>query len=210
MPNMGIDSPPLSPSASGLADALFSTTRQKVLAYLFGHPDRSYYASELIALAGSGSGAVQRELSRLVHCGLVTMNRIGKQTHYQANTESPLFEELCSIVDKTVGLVGPIQSALAPLQNDINAAFIYGSVAKHMDHAGSDVDVMIISETLTYADTHSALETATSRILRTVNPSLYSHAEFSRLLQDDNAFIRRVMEQPKLWIIGSEDDLPAG
>lgn len=210
MPNMGIDSPPLNPSASGLADALFSTTRQKVLAYLFGHPDCSFYASELIALAGSGSGAVQRELSRLVQCGLATMNRIGKQTHYQANTESPLFEELCSIVDKTVGLVGPIQSALAPLQDDINAAFIYGSVAKHMDHAGSDVDVMIISETLTYADTYSALEAATSRILRTVNPSLYSHAEFSRLLQDDSAFIRRVMEQPKLWIIGSEDDLPAG
>ena len=122
MPNMGIDSPPLNPSASGLADALFSTTRQKVLAYLFGHPDRSFYASELIALAGSGSGAVQRELSRLVQCGLATMSRIGKQTHYRANTESPLFEELCSIVDKTVGLVGPIQRALVPLQDDIDAS----------------------------------------------------------------------------------------
>ena len=108
------------------------------------------------------------------------------------------------------GLVGPIQSALAPLQDDINAAFIYGSIAKRRDHAGSDVDVMIISETLTYADTYSALEAATSRILRTVNPSLYSYVEFSRLLQNDNAFIRRVMEQPKLWIIGSEDDIPAG
>ena len=210
MPDMGIETPPRKPSTSGLADALFSTTRQKVLAYLFGHPDRSFYASEMIALAGSGSGAVQRELSRLAQCGLATMNRIGKQTHYQANTEAPIFEELCSIVDKTVGLVGPIQSALALLQDDINAAFIYGSIAKRRDHAGSDVDVMIISETLTYADTYSALEAATSRILRTVNPSLYSHGEFSRLLQNDNAFIRRVMEQPKLWIIGSEDDIPAG
>ena len=210
MPNMGIVSPPLKPSASGLADALFSTTRQKVLAYLFGHPERSFYASELIALAGSGSGAVQRELSRLAQCGLATVNRIGKQTHYQANTESPIYEELCSIVDKTVGLVVPIQSALSPLQEDIDAAFIYGSVAKRMDRADSDVDVMILSDTLTYADTYSALEAATSRILRTVNPSLYSHGEFGRLLQNDNAFIRRVMEQPKLWIIGTEDDLLAG
>ena len=208
--DMGIATPPLKPSTSGLADALFSTTRQKVLAYLFGHPDRSFYASEMIALAGSGSGAVQRELLRLTECGLATMNRIGKQTHYQANTESPIFEELCSIVGKTVGLAGPVQSALAPLQDDISVAFIYGSIAKREDHASSDVDVMIISETLTYADTYSALESATSRILRTVNPSLYSHGEFNRLLQNDNAFIRRVMEQPKLWIIGSEDDIPAG
>ena len=201
---------PLKPSTSGLADALFSKTRQQVLACLFGHPDRSFYTSEIIALVGSGSGATQRELSRLVQSGLATVSRIGNQTHYQANAESPIFEELCSIVEKTVGLMDPIQSALVPLQNKINTAFIYGSVAKRRDHASSDIDVMIISETLTYAETYSALETATSRILRTVNPTLYSCEEFRQMLQNDNAFIRRVMDQPKLWIIGSEDEIPAG
>lgn len=104
----------------------------------------------------------------------------------------------------------PIQNALAPLQNKINTAFNCGSVAKRRDHAGNDIDVMIISETLTYAETYSALETATSRILRTVNPTLYSCGEFRPLLQNDNAFIRRVMDQPKLWIIGSEHEIPAG
>ena len=210
MPDMGIDETPLQPSVNGMADALFSTTKQKVLAYLFGHPDRSFYVSEMIALAGSGSGAVQRELSRLAQSGLATMKRIGKQTHYQANTESPIFKDLRNIVDKTVGLVGPIQAALAPLQHDIIAAFIYGSVAKRKDHADSDVDVMIVSDTLTYADTFSALEAATSRIRRPVNPHLCSYEELSQLLQSDNAFIRRVLEQPKLWIIGSDDDIPAG
>lgn len=114
---------------SGIADALFSTTRQRVLAYIFGQPDRSFCASELIALTGSGSGAVQRELARLTQSGLTTVRRIGNQKHYQANPESPVFQELCDIVDKTVALVGPIRKALAPLENDI-LALLNGSYSE--------------------------------------------------------------------------------
>ena len=208
MPYMG-NFNQLEPEASGLADALFSTSRQKVLGYLFGHPDRSFYTSELIALANCGSGMVQRELSSLTKSGLARMTRIGNQTHYQANADSPLFSELCSIVNKTVGLVGPIQQALVPLAHAIDAAFIYGSVAKRQDRADSDVDLLIISDSLNYAETYTALGTATARIQRDVNPHLCSPAEFRELLYNNNAFIERVMEQPKQWVIGSENDLPA-
>ena len=83
-----------------LADALFTATQQRVLALLFGEPDRSFYTSELIARIGAGSGAVQRELKRLAGSGLVTVKRIGNQKHYQANPDSPVFEELCSITRK--------------------------------------------------------------------------------------------------------------
>ena len=83
-----------------LADALFTATRQRVLALLFGEPDRSFYTSELIARIGAGSGAVQRELKRLAESGLVTVKRIGNRKHYQANPDSPVFEELCSITRK--------------------------------------------------------------------------------------------------------------
>ena len=89
-----------------LADALFTATQQRVLALLFGEPDRSFYTSELIARIGAGSGAVQRELKRLAGSGLVTVKRIGNQKHYQANPDSPVFEELCCLVRKTVGLPG--------------------------------------------------------------------------------------------------------
>ena len=209
MPGMGNPNP-IQPALSGLADALFSTTRQKVLAFIFGQPDRSFYASELITLANSGSGAVQRELARLAQSGLATMTRIGNQIHYQANADSPIYDDLCNIVDKTVGLVGPIQHALTPLAQYISLAFVYGSVAKRRDHAGSDVDLMIISDTLNYSDIYPALEPVTVRIRRTVNPHLCSQQEFRQLLQNNNAFITRVMEQPKLWILGDENDIPAG
>lgn len=99
----------------GLADALFTSTQQRVLGLLFGQPGRSFFATELIALTGSGSGAVQRELKRLASSGLVTVTRIGNQKHYQANDTSPVFEELRSLIIKTVGLADPIRQVLAPL-----------------------------------------------------------------------------------------------
>ena len=98
-----------------LADALFSTTQQRVLGLLFGQPDRSFYATEMIGLVGAGSGAVQRELARLEQRGLVTVRRLGTQKHYQANPASPLFAELCAIARKTVGLAEPLREVLAPL-----------------------------------------------------------------------------------------------
>ena len=134
---------------SSLADALFTNTQQRVLGLLFGQPDRSYYATEIISLAGSGSGAVQRELARLEQSGLVTMRRIGTQKHYQANPASPLYSELCSIAMKTVGLAEPLREALAPLAEKIIAAFVYGSIAKRADTSTSDIDLMIVSDVVT-------------------------------------------------------------
>ena len=114
------------------------------------------------------------------------------------------------IVDKTVALVGPIRKALAPLENDILAAFIYGSVAKRMDTASSDIDLMLISDTLSYGETFSALEETTGRLNRAVNPTVYSRAEFKRRLLENNAFVKRVLSQPKLWITGNDEVLPTG
>ena len=115
MPEMGIKktAKPLEPRSAarsaparartGLADALFSATQQRVLALLFGQPGRSFFTNELIGLVGAGSGVVQRELRRLVESGLVTVTRIGSQKHYQANPAAPIFEELRGIVTKTLG-----------------------------------------------------------------------------------------------------------
>jgi hypothetical protein len=130
---------------SSLADALFSTTQQRVLGLIFGQPERSFYATELIGLAGAGSGAVQRELARLEQSGLVTVRRLGTQKHYQANPASPLFGELASIARKTVGLAEPLREALVPLASRVIAAFVYGSAAKRRDTAASDIDLMVVS-----------------------------------------------------------------
>jgi predicted nucleotidyltransferase len=150
----------------GLADALFTKTQQRVFRVLFGHPERSFYASELIRGAGTGSGAAQRELARLVESGLIVARRIGHQKHYQANVASPLFSELRNIVLKTVGLAEPLRDALKPLSSAIRAAFVYGSIAKATDQAESDIDVMIVSDTLTYGEVFGALERATRTLGR--------------------------------------------
>jgi len=194
---------------SSLADALFSTTQQRVLGFLFGQPERSFYATELIGLAGAGSGAVQRELARLEQSGLVTVRRLGTQKHYQANPESPLFDELVGIARKTVGLAEPLREALAPLASRVIAAFVYGSVAKRRDTAASDIDLMVVSDSLTYADVFGALEPLAARLGRTINPTVYSRRELARRRKEDNAFVTRVLAQDKVWIVGAEDDLPA-
>ena len=196
------------PHRKSLADALFTRTQQRVLGVLFGDPDRSFYASELIRMAGTGSGAAQRELARLEDSGLLVSHRVGHQKHYQANTASPLFAELRSIVLKTVGLAEPLRAALKPLSSAIRAAFVYGSVAKSTDRATSDIDLMIVSDSLSYGEVFGALERTAKQLGRPVNPTVYTAAEFRKRSRQENAFVTGVLEQPKVWIIGGEDDLP--
>ncbi|WP_399682945.1 nucleotidyltransferase domain-containing protein [Xenophilus sp.] len=194
------------PPASGmsLADALFTGTQQRVLAVLFGQPQRAFYASEIIALARSGSGAVQRELARLAQSGLVTVQQSGRQKYYQANPQAPIYEELHGIVQKTVGLAGPLRAALAPLAGRIHAAFVFGSVAKRQDTASSDVDLMVVSDELSYADLFGALESVGRQLGRPVNPTIYTREELARRVARQDAFATRVLQQPKIWLMGDE------
>ncbi len=129
-----------------IADALFTRVQQRVLGILYGQPDRSFLSKDVIRLANSGTGAVHRELKRLVASGLVRVESQGWEKHYQANRESPVYEELRAVVLKTVGLAEPIREALRPLADGIKVAFVYGSVARGTDTATSDIDLMIISE----------------------------------------------------------------
>jgi predicted nucleotidyltransferase len=206
IPKMGIRTAvPNSPVS--LADALFSGTQQRVLGLIFGQPGRSFYATELIGLTGAGSGAVQRELARLAQSGLVTVHPLGNQKHYRANPDSPIYAELCGIAQKTVGLAEPLREALAPLAKKIKAAFVYGSVAKRQDTAASDIDLMLISDTLSYAGVFAILEEVGARLGRPVNPTLMTRKELAKRIADDNAFVTRVLVQPKLWLIGDEDAL---
>jgi predicted nucleotidyltransferase len=213
MPNMGINIPKMgtntkAPSThTSLADALFSGTQQRVLGLIFGQPERSFYATELIGLTGAGSGAVQRELARLAQSGLVTMRPVGNQKHYQANPDAPIYAELCGIAQKTVGLAEPLREALAPLAKKISAAFVYGSVAKRQDTAASDIDLMLISDKLSYSDVFAVLEDVATRLGRPVNPTLMTRKDLAKRIADDNSFVTRVLAQPKLWLIGGEHDL---
>jgi predicted nucleotidyltransferase len=194
-------------SGHSLADALFTTTQQRVLGALYGQPQRSFTVTELIALTGAGSGAAQRELARLTASGLLTVRPIGNQNHYQADPASPIHDELVGIMQKTVGFADPLRQALAPLAKKIAVAFVYGSVARRNDTAASDIDLMIVSDELGYADVMSALHSIQEKLGREINPAIYSRGELARRVRSRNAFVRNVLAQPKLWLIGGENDL---
>jgi predicted nucleotidyltransferase len=187
-----------------IADALFSRTQQRVLGILFGEPERSFFANEIFQRAGTGRGTVQRELERLLASGLVTVQQIGNQKHYQANAASPVFHELRSILIKTTRLADPIQAALRPLRKHIDVALIYGSVARGEDTAVSDVDLLVVSDELLLEKLLSQLEKAERQIGRPIHPTLYTRAEFSNR-RKNNAFVKKVLAGPVIPLIGSVD-----
>lgn len=202
LPNMGTK-----PASAGLADALFSPVQQRVLGLLFGQPQRRFQSAELIRLAGSGTGATHRMLTRLADAGLVTVTRSGNHKHYQANRASPVFPELHGLIVKTVGLVEPLREALTPKAGEIHAAFVYGSVAKGTDKAGSDIDLMIISDELSYSDVYEALQSAEAVLARPVNPNVISRSAWHAKRAEAGSFAARIARDPRLFVIGSDDDL---
>ncbi len=191
--------------AVSLADALFTSTQQRVLGALFGQPDRSFYVTQLMELAKSGRGAVQRELGRLLKGGLVSVRMVGTQKHYQANPESPLFDELCNIMQKTVGLAVPIREALESLSEAPILAFIYGSVAKRKDTSGSDIDLIVVSENTELEQIYAALMPVERVLGRPISLTLYTKREYQQRLEEHNPFIERVLGGPTITLIGSAD-----
>ena len=193
--------------SSGMGDALFTRTQQRVLGLLFGQPHRSFYTNEIVRLARVGTGTVHRELARLCKPGLITMARTGNQKHYQANPESPVFEELRAIVRKTFGLADVLRESLSQLSTHIHAAFVFGSVAAGTDTAGSDIDLFIVGDDLAYPDVMAAMEGAEAELRRKVSPTLYMASEMQEKLESGNAFVTRLLDRPKIFLVGSMREL---
>ena len=193
--------------ATNIADSLFTKTQQKVLGLLFANPDTSFYLNEIVRLADMGKGTIKRELERMTSSGLLTLKHIGNQNHYQANPESPIYNELVSISRKTFGLADIIRHAVQPMAKLIQSAFIYGSIAKGEDTARSDIDLMIIGDDIAYTDLMNLLIPIEKALQRPINPTIYTLEDFKNKLNEKNSFITRVLEQEKINIIGDADAL---
>lgn len=187
-----------------LGDALFTKAQQRVLALLFGQTDKSFYLNEVVRLANMGRGVISRELNKLQQAGLLVVHKQGNQNHYQANAAAPIFNELLAIVKKTFGVRGVLQEALAAILPQLEHAFIYGSVAKGEDHAGSDVDVMLVGDNLSYSEIMAMLEPAETQLQRPVNPTIYSPQEFTQRLADDHSFLSKVMTQARITLLDKQ------
>jgi predicted nucleotidyltransferase len=193
--------------AISLSNALFSKVQQRVLGLIFGQPGRSFYTSEIIRNVQSGTGAVERELSRLQRSGLVSVERIGNQKHYRANHQSPIFSELQSLVIKTVALIEPLRRSLEPYSDKIKTAFVYGSVAKGTDTASSDIDLMAIGDELSYSELYAALQSVEEALGRKISPTFLSPKDWRRKAAEKGSFVSKIKILPKIFIFGSENDL---
>jgi predicted nucleotidyltransferase len=191
---------------STLLSFLFGQYRGRVLGLLLLHPEQAYYLRQIARLTGTAPGTLQREMIKLEQAELVTVKKIGNQTHYQANGSCPIFEELASILRKTSGLVNVLLQGLLPFESQIQCAFVFGSTAGGKSTIGSDVDIMIIGD-LEFAAVVATLHPYQETLGREINPKVFTAKDWSKLIQDNGAFIRDVLSKPKLYIIGNEHDL---
>lgn len=185
-----------------IAAALFTDSQSRVFRWLFGQPERGYHLSELRRLTGLGSASLQRELNRLAEAGLVKSERVGNLRRFQANLDSPVYGELVGLTRKTLGIEPMLRAALLPLKSELQAAWIYGSVAKQTDTAKSDIDVMLVGKNLRLAKVLELLVPLEAQLGRKINPTVFTSTEFKRRRAEPDSFVNRVLAQPVLPLTG--------
>lgn len=191
---------------SRIAAALFGKTRRKVLALLFGQPERSFFLREIVRATDVGQGSVQRELGNLVEAALVTRENRGHQVYFRANPRSPVFPEIRSLVVKVCGVGAAVQESLVSLGDAVEVAFLFGSIVTGEERPGSDVDVMVIGDAA-FGDVVEALAMVEGEVGRPINPTVYRRSEFQTKLDEGNHFLTKVMNSGKEVVIGDIDDL---
>lgn len=191
-----------------IAEALFGRTRRRLLGLLYGRSGESFHLREIAREIGTGLGAVQRELNRLWRAGLVTREPQGPQVHFAASRESPVFRELQSLFAKTGGVQATIRAELQKLRRArlVDFGFIYGSVAVGKQKPESDIDLMVIGG-VPLARLLPALRRLQVDLGREINPTVFRRDEFIKKYSTRDHFIRRVMDNRKLMLVGTEDEL---
>jgi predicted nucleotidyltransferase len=189
-----------------LSSILFGKTRRAILALLYGHSDESFYLRQIVRATGVGLGPAQRELKQLVDVGIVRRSVHGRQVHYQANPNSPIFSEIKSLISKTAGAAEMLQGALAPLRGHITIALVYGSLASGQENQRSDIDLLVVGD-VAFADVVKALRGAQEELGREINPTVYPVDEFRSRIAEEHYFIRSVLDSPKIFVIGDEHEL---
>lgn len=191
---------------TGLADLLFGRIRGAILALLYGRADQTFYTRQIAREVDASVGTVQRELENLTKVGLVVRSSVGSQVFYQANRDAPVFPEMRTLVNKTVGVFSMLRSALQPLSKQIAVAFVYGSVARQAESATSDIDLLVVGKA-TVDDVLSHLAGVEKSIGRPIIPTVYSASEFKKKLVDGNHFLSAVLKSPKVFLVGDDDEL---
>ncbi len=193
-------------TGSRLVELLFSGYRRQILALLLLRPDEHFYVREIARLTGVVPGSLHRELKQLHEAGLLLREEVGNQVRYYADRECPIFEELASIFRKTSGLADVLREALRPLDEMVELAFVFGSVAQGQERSGSDIDLLVLGPVDFIAVAGALVETH-ARLGREVNPVVMRREEYARKYHAGDRFVRRVAGELKIFVKGGEHDL---
>ena len=191
---------------SVLLQALFPRTRQEVLAATFTQPEKWWFLSELAEFIGKSPSSLQREVTALVHAGILEQRRDGVRVYFKALKQSPIYRELHGILEKTAGMIPTLQALLAPFGRKIACAFVYGSVARAEEHGASDVDLLVMGR-VSLSELTPALRKAERILSREVNATTYSPEEFGGKVRRRDHFLTAVLKRPKQFLKGSEREL---
>lgn len=191
---------------STLSSVLFTEYRSRVLGLLLLHPERSYYLREVARITATVPGTLKREMDKLLEVGLLTVQKVGNQNHYQANRDCPIYEDLANVLRKTSGLSDVLTAALIPISEKLQSAFVFGSVASGKVNAKSDIDLLLIGE-VGYSEVVPLLHPLQEQLGREINPKIFAANEWAKLVKDNGAFVHDVLSKPKLFIIGNEQQL---
>jgi hypothetical protein len=190
-----------------VSDLLFPAEyRRKALALLMLHPERRLHLREIARLTGTQPGTMAKELQRLHVAGLLTRERVGNQVRFGANTVHPLFGEVAALLRKTVGVADVLADALAGIAECVDVAFVFGSVARGEERADSDLDLAVIGR-CDFAAVALALDAAERVIGREINPKVYAAGEWRRGVETGSSFVKRLLFEPKIFVVGTQGEL---
>lgn len=193
-------------ASSNPAETLFSLYHRQILALLLLHPEAGFHVREIARRTGLSAGSIHRELRLLSDSGLILRESVGNQVHYRANRDCPIFVELAGVFRKTVGMADVLREALSPLQDEIDSAFIFGSVAQGKERAESDVDVMVVGKP-SFTRIVKVLSQIHERLGREINPVVMPVAMFRKKAIEGDRFVKRIIAEPKIFVVGTERDL---
>jgi predicted nucleotidyltransferase len=191
---------------TGMLQKLFtSKLRVDLLSLFFGRPDEEFYVRQIEKILGEDVGNISRELKNLESVGLLISRKKGNLKYHLLDRKCPLYDELRSIILKTRGAAGLLARCLSGMEK-IDYAFIYGSFASGQETAGSDIDLMVIGA-VTLEELIRHLKEPEATLGREIQPSLFDLLEVRKRLREKEAFLTRVMREPKIMLIGEEDGL---
>jgi len=185
---------------------LFSSkARVEIMKLFLFNPRNIYYQSQISALTHQPIRAVQRELERFENAGLIERSIQGKRVYYKANTKCNIFKELKSIFMKTVGIAEALKMHLVE-EKDIRIAFIYGSYATGREDLASDIDLMVIGN-ISSRKLSAILAEQKKELGRELNYTVFLEAEFKQKVKKKNHFIKSLLNEEKIFIIGTRNEL---